>query len=234
MHQLDLFSDICYSGYRLVMDTPQFIGYISGLNRSKLLYAIVGSLLASVFLFNSSSTLAQRVGNSKEQSASQTTTISEADASKAKQAEIELEAWRSKKMVEKAPVEKEEVEKPAKQLHQPPVKQKGALKPADGEVASQKSSAREEDKFKLYFLDDENTERKDKQKFMEELARQFPEGVEQRITDGNRQIVRRVIVIGDKGFEYLKVTHSWGGIYYFKNGDAISQYTYKKETSSVH
>lgn len=67
--------------------------------------------------------------------------------------------------------------------------------------------------------------------FQKELAEKYPSGTtEETSVEGNKTIVKRVIVREGKGNEYKKVTHNWGGVFYFKNGDAVTERVWKAET----
>lgn len=50
------------------------------------------------------------------------------------------------------------------------------------------------------------------------------------LTENNRKIVRRILKSNGLADEYLKVSHPWGGVYYFKNGESISFQTWVAET----
>ena len=63
-----------------------------------------------------------------------------------------------------------------------------------------------------------------------ELANQYPQGVtEESYTEGNKVIIRRVVVNGNRGDEYSKVIAKWG-IFYFKNGQSITEAIWTRET----
>lgn len=62
------------------------------------------------------------------------------------------------------------------------------------------------------------------------LAEEYPPGVtEESYTEGNKVIIRRVVVNGNKADEYSKVIAKWG-TYYFKNGQSITEAIWAKET----
>ncbi len=66
-----------------------------------------------------------------------------------------------------------------------------------------------------------------------ELAEEFPDGVtEEQFKEGNRTITRRIVVKDGSGNEYRRVAHGWGGIFYFKNGDSISERAWNDETAT--
>lgn len=65
-----------------------------------------------------------------------------------------------------------------------------------------------------------------------DLAKQYSQGVSQRTyNDGQRTITERIVVKDDKGNEYKRVVHPWGGKFYFKNGSPISEETWNQETN---
>lgn len=67
--------------------------------------------------------------------------------------------------------------------------------------------------------------------FRKELGQTYPTGItEEIIEEGNKTITKRVKVAGGKGDEYKRVEHGWGGIFFFKNGDAITERMWKQET----
>ena len=62
------------------------------------------------------------------------------------------------------------------------------------------------------------------------LAEEYPEGVtEESYTEGNKVIIRRVVVNGGRADEYSKVIAKWG-TFYFKNGQSITEGMWRKET----
>ena len=62
------------------------------------------------------------------------------------------------------------------------------------------------------------------------LAQEYPPGVtEESYTEGNKVIIRRVVVNGNKADEYSKVIAKWG-TFYFKNGQSITEAIWAKET----
>ena len=62
------------------------------------------------------------------------------------------------------------------------------------------------------------------------LAQEYPEGVtEESYTEGNKVIIRRVVVNANKADEYSKVIAKWG-TFYFKNGQSITEAIWSKET----
>jgi tetratricopeptide (TPR) repeat protein len=62
------------------------------------------------------------------------------------------------------------------------------------------------------------------------LAEDYPQGVtEESSTLGNKVIITRIVVNGNRGDEYKKVLDKAGN-YYFKNGQSISEHTWNRET----
>ncbi|MCB0794756.1 MAG: hypothetical protein KDB88_08470, partial [Flavobacteriales bacterium] len=62
------------------------------------------------------------------------------------------------------------------------------------------------------------------------LAQEYPPGVtEESYTEGNKVIIRRVVVSGNKADEYSKVIAKWG-TFYFRNGQSISETIWTSET----
>ena len=66
--------------------------------------------------------------------------------------------------------------------------------------------------------------------YKSELVEKYPQGVtEESSTMGNKVIITRVVVKGNKADEYKKVLDRAGN-YYFKNGQSISEETWNRET----
>ena len=62
------------------------------------------------------------------------------------------------------------------------------------------------------------------------LAAEYPQGVtEESRTEGNKVIIRRVVVQGNKADEYRKVIGK-SGTFYFKNGQSITEVVWARET----
>ncbi len=62
------------------------------------------------------------------------------------------------------------------------------------------------------------------------LANEYPQGVtEESYTEGNKVIIRRVVVQGNKADDYSKVIAKWG-TFYFKNGQSISEQIWSRDT----
>jgi hypothetical protein len=67
--------------------------------------------------------------------------------------------------------------------------------------------------------------------YLSMLARDYPQGVtEESDNHGNKVIIRRIVVQGNKADEYRKVIDKTGK-YYFKNGNSISELTWNQETN---
>lgn len=67
--------------------------------------------------------------------------------------------------------------------------------------------------------------------FQKELGSKFPNGITETTSkEGNKTITKRIVVTEGKGNEYKKVTHNWGGVFYFKNGIAVTERVWKQET----
>ena len=63
-----------------------------------------------------------------------------------------------------------------------------------------------------------------------QLAMDYPPGVtEESYTEGNKVIIRRIVVNGNRADEYSKVIAKWG-TFYFKNGQSITEAIWSKET----
>jgi hypothetical protein len=69
------------------------------------------------------------------------------------------------------------------------------------------------------------------EEYQKELAEKFPSGItEETYIEGNKSITRRVVVTAGKGNEYKRVEHNWGGVFFFKNGEAVTERVWKSET----
>lgn len=67
--------------------------------------------------------------------------------------------------------------------------------------------------------------------YRKELAETFPSGITETVSEeGNKVITKRVVVHDGKGDEYKKVAHNWGGVFFFKNGDAVTERVWDQET----
>ncbi|HBX53638.1 MAG: hypothetical protein A2275_09670 [Bacteroidetes bacterium RIFOXYA12_FULL_35_11] len=66
------------------------------------------------------------------------------------------------------------------------------------------------------------------------LASIYPNGITIEKSKDDRKESNRYIVNRDSlANEYIEVIHSWGGKYYFKNGETISNIIFKKETKPI-
>lgn len=64
-----------------------------------------------------------------------------------------------------------------------------------------------------------------------ELGQKYADGItEEMTTEGNKTIIKRIVVSNGLGNEYKKVVHGWGGIFYFKNGEAVTERVWIQET----
>ncbi|MFN3875483.1 MAG: hypothetical protein ACK4L7_06190, partial [Flavobacteriales bacterium] len=62
------------------------------------------------------------------------------------------------------------------------------------------------------------------------LAQEYPPGVtEESYTEGNKVIIRRIVVVGNRADEYSKVIAKFG-VFYFKNGQSITEAIWTRET----
>ena len=71
------------------------------------------------------------------------------------------------------------------------------------------------------------------EKFLSELARKYPEGITTENYDatGGKKIKRIIVNRSGVANDYREVTHNWGGVYYFKNGQSISKFLFSQETT---
>ena len=100
-------------------------------------------------------------------------------------------------------------------------------------IEKQKEEMRKiSEKLKNKKNDTETTTTPEMEKFVTELAQNYPEGItESSYTEGSATILKRIVVIGNTGSEYKRVTHNWGGRFFFKNGSPITELIWNKETS---
>ncbi len=102
------------------------------------------------------------------------------------------------------------------------------------QMALQKLGSKEENSFSVVYLDPKRRERLDEIAFVHDLATKYPEGLTvQYRTDDRKEVEVRIVVQQTLGAEYQKVTHSWGGTYYFKNGKSVSSYIWQKEAGGL-
>lgn len=67
--------------------------------------------------------------------------------------------------------------------------------------------------------------------YLSNLAQEYPQGVtEESDNIGNKVVIRRIVVTGNKADEFRKVIDKTGK-YYFKNGNSISELTWNRETN---
>lgn len=67
--------------------------------------------------------------------------------------------------------------------------------------------------------------------YLSQLAQEYPQGVtEESDNVGNKVVIRRIVVMGNKADEYRKVIDKTGK-FYFKNGRSISERTWNSETN---
>jgi ribosomal protein S18 len=71
------------------------------------------------------------------------------------------------------------------------------------------------------------------EKYLSELARKYPEGITEENYDatGGKKIKRIIVNRSGVANDYREVTHNWGGVYYFKNGQSISKFLFSQETT---
>ena len=66
-----------------------------------------------------------------------------------------------------------------------------------------------------------------------QLVNSYPQGVtEETYNESNKSVIRRIVIVGNKAFEYHKVV-SRSGTYYFKNGISISKAIWDLESDKV-
>lgn len=69
--------------------------------------------------------------------------------------------------------------------------------------------------------------------YKNDLAKKYPVGITEEITkEGNTKVTRRIVVIENKGYLYEKKETGFGAIYYFKDGTAITEAEWKKNTET--
>ena len=75
------------------------------------------------------------------------------------------------------------------------------------------------------------SEEEKKKQYQSELRLKYPAGVtEEEIAEGNKVILRRVVIKDDYAGVFTKITHNWGGIYCFKDGVPISEVMFDNES----
>lgn len=102
------------------------------------------------------------------------------------------------------------------------------------QLAMKKLNTNTNSDFTVVYLDPKRRERLDEIKFVHDLASKYPEGLTvQYRTDDRKEVEVRIVVQKTLGAEYQKVTHDWGGTYYFKNGKNVSAYIWQKEAGGL-
>ena len=70
-----------------------------------------------------------------------------------------------------------------------------------------------------------------KKQYISDLRAKYPGGVtEEEFLDGNKTILRRVVIRDDYAGIYKRVTHNWGGVYFFKDNDPITEIMFENES----
>ncbi|MBL4652603.1 MAG: hypothetical protein JKY53_07020 [Flavobacteriales bacterium] len=70
-----------------------------------------------------------------------------------------------------------------------------------------------------------------KDDFRNAIAEKYPEGITEELEVlGNKTITKRYVVKGNHGDEYKMIKHSWGGKFFFKNDQQITELLWTKET----
>lgn len=96
----------------------------------------------------------------------------------------------------------------------------------------QKSKPVKPTKVKPKQVEKENSKPyKNSENYRKYLATLYNQGwTEEEYEEGSKKIKKRVYVSKQHGDEYLQVTHHYGAVYYFKNGQSISYATWIAET----
>ncbi|MCH2214001.1 MAG: hypothetical protein MK086_02410 [Flavobacteriales bacterium] len=69
--------------------------------------------------------------------------------------------------------------------------------------------------------------------YRKELGETYPSGVTETVSEeGNKTITTRIVVKKGSGDEYKKVEHNWGGVFFFKNGVAVTERVWDQEATS--
>jgi len=70
-----------------------------------------------------------------------------------------------------------------------------------------------------------------KKQYISELRSKYPVGVtEEEYVDGNKTILRRIVIRDDYAGVYTRVTHNWGGVYFFRDNDPITEVMFENES----
>jgi len=73
-----------------------------------------------------------------------------------------------------------------------------------------------------------------KEQMLDATGKPYPQGQTEEIIHGeNVVIIKRIVVKGQEVDVYKKVTHNWGGLFYFKNEMSITQRVWQEETDSL-
>ena len=64
-----------------------------------------------------------------------------------------------------------------------------------------------------------------------EKAKQYPQGVtEESFQEDDAFVIKRIVVTGENYNEYKKIFYKWGGIFYKKNEEEITEVIWNTET----
>ncbi len=67
--------------------------------------------------------------------------------------------------------------------------------------------------------------------FKNDIAKKYPEGITEEVeTLGNKTITKRYVVKDNRGDEYKMIKHNWGGKFFFKNEQQITELIWNDET----
>ena len=74
----------------------------------------------------------------------------------------------------------------------------------------------------------------EKERFLTELALEYPEGLtEETYNEGDKKITRRIVVKDGRSDDYRMVVQPWGAKFYFKNDHSIPKHQFDTETTDV-
>ena len=74
----------------------------------------------------------------------------------------------------------------------------------------------------------------ERERMLSELALEYPEGLtEEKYMDGQKKIIRRIVVFEGRADDYKMVVQPWGTKYYFKNHASIPKHQFDRETDNV-
>jgi len=151
--------------------------------------------------------------------------LREAEKNNTPQPDIKPERKKLEKEKEK---EEKDIETEAERLKRIEEWERKERERLKAEREAQKKEAKKETKVKTVSGDVQELSIED---FQKDLANKHPSGLTETTSkEGNKTIIKRIIVSGGKGNEYKKVIHDWGGIFYFKNGTAVPERVWKQET----